>query len=81
MSQPVTAKKTVPANVRVMIGLVASPTLMVMAMLLYTIVTTGWLTVSISMIIFTLLGVAAYSVVITGKLPAKKHKNNETDAL
>ena len=66
----------IPANVRVMIALVASPTLMVIGMLFYTLFITGWQFVSISMIIFCLLGFFAYYVVIAGKLPAIRHKKN-----
>jgi hypothetical protein len=52
-----------------MIALTASPTLMVVGMLLYTLFVDGWQKISISMIIFSLLCVLAYYVVITGQLP------------
>ncbi|MEP1445626.1 MAG: hypothetical protein ABJK37_05885 [Paraglaciecola sp.] len=58
-----------PANVRVMIALTASPTLLVVGMLLYTLFVDGWQKVSISMIIFSLLCAVAYYVVITGHPP------------
>tara|TARA_R110000868_G_scaffold148293_5_gene370041 strand:- start:3302 stop:3535 length:234 start_codon:yes stop_codon:yes gene_type:complete len=64
----------IPANVRVMIALVASPTLMVIGMLFYTLIVTGWQYITFSMILFSLLGVFAYYVVITGKLPSLRTK-------
>ena len=69
-----TNKAPIPANVRVMIALVASPTLMVIGMLFYTLFVTGWRSISISMIIFSLLGVFAYYVVIAGKLTSLRAK-------
>lgn len=67
--------KPLPANVRVMIALVASPTLLVVGMLFYTLFIDGWQEISVSMIIFSLLCALAYYVVITGRpphLPTKK---------
>ncbi len=71
MSKTATSSK-IPANVRVMIGLVASPTLLVIGMLLYTLFTQGPLGISISMIIFSGLGLFSYFVVFTGRLPKFK---------
>jgi hypothetical protein len=66
-----------------MIALVASPTLMVIGMLFYTMFVTGWQSISISMIIFSLLGVFAYYIVIAGRLPSLRTKptlpQNEPD--
>ncbi|MEP2653552.1 MAG: hypothetical protein ABJH06_16355 [Paraglaciecola sp.] len=71
--QPQTSVKTyLPANVRVMIALVASPTLLVVGMLVFTLFTKGWREVSTSMIIFTLLSVLAYYIVIVGNFPKFK---------
>ena len=58
-----------PANVRVMIALTASPTLIVVGMLLYTLFFDGWQSISISMIIFSMLCILAYYVVISGHPP------------
>jgi disulfide bond formation protein DsbB len=74
-----TNKAPIPANVRVMIALVAGPTLMVIGMLFYTLFVTGWRFVSISMIIFSLLGFFAYYVVIAGKLPSFRRKTSDTE--
>jgi hypothetical protein len=60
-----------------MIALVATPTLMVIGMLFYTLFFTGWQYVSISMIIFSLLGFFAYYVVIAGKLPPISFKRSD----
>jgi hypothetical protein len=60
-----------------MIALTASPTLLVVGMLFYTLFVDGWQKVSISMIIFSLLCALAYYVVITGhppRLPSRKRK-------
>jgi hypothetical protein len=67
----------IPANVRVMIALVASPTLMVVGMLLYTLFVDGWQYISISMIIFSLLCVLSYYVVITGRPPRFRIKKRD----
>ncbi|WP_158966874.1 hypothetical protein [Paraglaciecola sp. L3A3] len=64
-------KKLIPANVRVMIALVSSPTLMVIGMLFYTLFTDGWQSVSIPMLIFSAIGALCYYMVITGKLPKR----------
>ncbi|MCF2949964.1 hypothetical protein L0668_17725 [Paraglaciecola aquimarina] len=69
MDEDKSHKQTIPANVRVLIALVASPTLMVIGMLIYTILFIGWKNVSISMIIFSTLGLICYYIVFTGKLP------------
>jgi heme/copper-type cytochrome/quinol oxidase subunit 2 len=66
--QPVQAPK-LPANVRVMIGLVASPTLLVIAFSIYSVLYGNWQEPGISGIIFSSLGVFAYYVVIVGRLP------------
>ncbi|MBU3005597.1 hypothetical protein [Paraglaciecola arctica] len=63
------SRTPLPANVRVMIALTASPTLLVVGMLLYTLFVDGWQKVSISMIVFSLLCAVAYYVVITGHPP------------
>jgi hypothetical protein len=66
----------IPANVRVMIALVASPTLLVVGMLFYTLFFDGWQSISISMIVFSVLCMLAYYVVISGhppRLRIKKH--------
>ncbi|MGJ8682605.1 hypothetical protein [Paraglaciecola sp.] len=64
-------KKTIPANVRVLIALVASPTLLVIGMLLYTLLFVSWKNVTISMLIFSTLGFICYYMVFTGRLPRK----------
>lgn len=77
MNQHHTASKQLPANVRVMIALTASPTLLVVGMLLYTLFVDGWQKVSISMIIFSLLCAVAYYVVITGRPPRLRMKKKQ----
>jgi hypothetical protein len=69
--------KPLPANVRVMIALVASPTLLVVGMLFYTLFIDGWQKVSVSMIIFSLLCTLAYYVVITGHPPRLSTKKRD----
>lgn len=79
MTKTKTASSPLPANVRVMIALVASPTLMVVGMLLYTLVVDGWRAVSISMIVFSILSGLAYYTAISGHPPRfslKKPKQN-----
>lgn len=76
MSDNAPSTKILPANVRVMIALVASPTLLVVGMLLYTLFAKGWQNISISMIVFTLLAMLAYYVVITGRPPRLWKKNS-----
>lgn len=71
MTQQNTSRPPLPANVRVMIALTASPTLLVVGMLLYTLFFDGWRSVSISMIIFSMLSVLAYYVVISGHPPRR----------
>lgn len=72
-SRPLSSTK-LPANVRVMIALTASPTLLVVGMLFYTLFVDGWQKVSVSMIIFSLLCILAYYVVITGHPPRFRTK-------
>ncbi|WP_299078469.1 hypothetical protein [uncultured Paraglaciecola sp.] len=69
MTEVTSKTKTLPPNVRIMIALVASPTLLVVGMLFYTLFIDGWQKVSVSMIVFSLLCVLAYYVVITGRPP------------
>lgn len=64
-----------------MIALVASPTLLVVGMLLYTLLYDGWQKVSISMIVFSILSAIAYYVVITGHPPRLRlNKSKATPA-
>ncbi|MFT4941418.1 MAG: hypothetical protein ACI88A_004487 [Paraglaciecola sp.] len=77
MTEQNLSRTTIPANVRVMIALVASPTLMVVGMLLYTLFVDGWQYISISMIIFSLLCVLSYYVVITGHTPRLRNKKRD----
>ncbi|MDP5032275.1 MAG: hypothetical protein NWQ54_17955 [Paraglaciecola sp.] len=77
MNSTQTNKAPIPANVRVMIALVATPTLLVIGMLFYTLFVSGWQAITISMIIFSLLGLFAYYVVITGRLPATRSKQTD----
>lgn len=74
MTEQVPVSNLLPANVRVMIALVASPTLLVVGMLLYTLFIDGWQKISISMIVFSLLCALAYYVVITGHPPRLRIK-------
>ncbi len=67
-------KVRVPAQIRVMIAIVASPTLMVMWFLLYNIFTRNWQDIAVSTAVFTAIGCYAYYIVITGKLPFTKSK-------
>ncbi|WJG09419.1 hypothetical protein [Aliiglaciecola sp. LCG003] len=68
--QPVNpTRKKLPANVRVMIGIVASPTLLIIAFSLHAIFFGNWKDPGIGGIIFSALGVFAYYVVIMGRLP------------
>jgi uncharacterized membrane protein len=79
LTEQIPASNPLPANVRVMIALTASPTLLVVGMLLYTLFVDGWEKISFSMIIFSLLCTLAYYVVITGhppRLRIKKSKQN-----
>lgn len=77
MTQQDSSRPRLPANVRVMIALTASPTLLVVGMLLYTLFIDGWQKVSVSMIIFSLLCVLAYYVVITGHPPRLRFKKRD----
>ncbi|MDO6694302.1 hypothetical protein Q4574_13490 [Aliiglaciecola sp. 3_MG-2023] len=63
----------IPANVRVMIALVASPTLMVIAFSIYCILIGNWQEPGVSGIIFSALGIFAYYVVLVGRLPTWFH--------
>ena len=74
MTEQSSTPKPLPANVRVMIALTASPTLLVVGMLLYTLFVDGWQKISVSMIIFSLLCILAYYVVITGHPPRLRIK-------
>ncbi|MFT5839858.1 MAG: hypothetical protein ACI9UT_002369 [Flavobacteriales bacterium] len=74
MTEQISTPKPLPANVRVMIALTASPTLIVVGMLLYTLFVDGWEKVSISMIVFSLLCALAYYVVFTGRTPRLRIK-------
>ena len=69
MTEQNASRPILPANVRVMIALTASPTLIVVGMLLYTLFFDGWRSISISMIIFSMLCILAYYVVISGHPP------------
>jgi hypothetical protein len=77
LTQQNASRSPLPANVRVMIALTASPTLLVVGMLLYTLFFDGWRSVSISMIIFSMLSVLAYYVVISGHPPRLSMKNRD----
>jgi len=57
--------------------LVASPTLLVVGMLFYTLFVDGWQKVSISMIVFSLLCALAYYVVISGHPPRLSIKKRD----
>jgi hypothetical protein len=57
-----------------MIALTASPTLIVVGMLFYTLFVDGWDKISISMIVFSLLCALAYYVVFTGRTPRLRIK-------
>jgi hypothetical protein len=59
----------IPANVRVMIAIVAFPTLLVLAFVLAAIVRGNWSDLSIGGAIFSALCIFAYFIVITGRLP------------
>lgn len=72
MTNTATSPAKIPANVRVMIALCASPTLMVLAFLFYNLVTAQWSEIGVSTIIFSVLGIFAYSIVILGRLPFRK---------
>lgn len=65
----------VPIQVRVMIGLCASPMLIVMTFLVYNLVLGQWNEIGVSTIIFSALGMFAYYVVATGKIPFVKRQH------
>ncbi len=69
------------ANIRVMIAIVASPTLMVIGYMGYVIFTGQWQELSVTGAIFTALGLFAYSIVITGQLPGamRRFKSQSKD--
>jgi hypothetical protein len=60
-----------------MIALTASPTLIVVGMLFYTLFVDGWDKISISMIVFSLLCALAYYVVFTGRTPRLRIKKSK----
>lgn len=59
----------IPPNVRVMIAIVATPTLAVFAFVVYSVLTGGLINLSLSGVIFSALCFFAYFIVITGRLP------------
>lgn len=63
-------------NIRVMIAIVASPTLMVIGYMGYIIVTAQWQELSVTGAIFTALGLFAYFIVFTGHLPGAGRRTN-----
>ncbi|GAC16233.1 hypothetical protein [Aliiglaciecola lipolytica] len=67
-SEPKKGSK-IPPNVRVMIALVASPTLMVIAFSIYCLWIGNWQEPGMSGVIFSALGVFAYYLVFVGRLP------------
>ena len=77
MTEHNSSRTPLPANVRVMIALVASPTLLVVGMLFYTLFFDGWQSISISMIIFSILCILAYYVVISGHPPRLRIKKRD----
>ena len=77
MTEQNSTRPPIPANVRVMIALVASPTLLVVGMLFYTLFFDGWQSISISMIVFSVLCTLAYYVVISGHPPRLRIKKND----
>ena len=66
------AAAKIPPQVRVMIALCASPTLIVIAFLLYNLATQQWKEIGVSTIVFSLVGLFAYYLVFTGKIPFKR---------
>ncbi len=77
MTEQNSTRPPIPANVRVMIALVASPTLLVVGMLFYTLFFDGWQSISISMIVFSVLCTLAYYVVISGHPPRLRIKKRD----
>ena len=63
------ASSKLPINVRVMIAIVASPTLMVLFYMGVIIYRRAWQEISISGVIFSVLCIFAYYLVFIGKLP------------
>ncbi len=70
----------IPANVRTMIAIVASPTLLVIYFLLHSIWMGNWSEIGISTLLFSVLACLAYFIVITGRLPFSRHKKVSPDA-
>ncbi|MFT6372746.1 MAG: hypothetical protein ACJAZT_001500 [Gammaproteobacteria bacterium] len=68
--------KKIPANVRVMIALVASPTFMVIAYSIYLLFSGKWIEVGFSGLIFSALGVFAYFIVFSGRLPGFSRRSD-----
>lgn len=66
-----------PANVRVMIALCASPTIFVIGFLFYNLFLAQWTEIGISTLIFSALGFFAYSIVITGRIPFQKTSRSQ----
>jgi len=60
-----------------MIALVSSPTLLLMAYIVYLLWQGKWNEISIGGAIFSLVGIFAYSIVITGRLPTFSKKTDE----
>jgi len=79
MSENKQSTRKLPANVRVMLALCASPTLMVIGFLFYNLFTAQWQEIGISTLIFSALGLFAYTLVFTGKLPRLKKTNSSSN--
>lgn len=79
VSERPTSSGKVPPQVRVMIALCASPTLMVIAFFIYNLATQQWREIGISTVIFTLMGLFAYYIVFTGKIPFKNSKKDNPE--
>ena len=69
-SQSNSQRAKIPPNVRVMIAIVATPTLAVLAFVVYSVFTGSFNDLSLSGAIFSALCIFAYYVVIMGRLPA-----------
>lgn len=57
-----------------MIALVSSPTLLLMAYIIYVIWQDKWNQISIGGVVFSLIGIFAYFIVITGRIPTFSNK-------
>lgn len=68
-------------NIRVMIAIVASPTLMVIGYTLFVVLTGTWQEISVTGAVFSSLGIFAYYIVIVGQLPEfmRRFKPNTGD--